>query len=131
MYNLFQNLLLYSLRYSLIYFVHQVGDFILPFEFSGGLCLVVGIIAIWRLPKLVGPTLLESTSASESSPLSQSSTTSLKEMLSDPGVLLALFGTMFGAVCQGFIETFLESYLALFNLSVSQIGVSFLGKIIQ
>ena len=103
----------------------------MPFEFSGGLCLVVGIIAIWRLPKLVGPTLLESTSASESSPLSQSSTTSLKEMLSDPGVLLALFGTMFGAVCQGFIETFLESYLALFNLSVSQIGVSFLGKIIQ
>jgi len=48
--------------------------------------------------------------------------------LKDPGVLLALVGTMFGAVCQGFIETFLEEYLAIFGLSVSQIGVSFLGE---
>ena len=91
---------------------------------------MVGVITIWRLPKLVGSDILDSSTTSESSPLSQSSLTSLKEMLSDPGVLLALTGTMFGAVCQGFIETFLESYLALFGLTVAQIGVSFLGKII-
>ena len=45
------------------------------------------------------------------------------------GVGLALVGTMFGAVCQGFIESFLEEYLAIFGLSVAQIGVSFLGNI--
>jgi len=42
-------------------------------------------------------------------------------------VVLALVGTMFGAVCQGFIESFLEEFLAIFGLSVAQIGVSFLG----
>jgi hypothetical protein len=52
-------------------------------------------------------------------------------LLCNTGVLLALLGTMFGAVCQGFIESFLEEYLAIFELSVSQIGVSFLGNSIK
>ena len=43
-------------------------------------------------------------------------------------MLAALLGTIFGAVCQSFIETFLEEYLAIFGLSVTQIGVSFLGN---
>ena len=106
----------------------QVGDFILPFEISGGLCLVIGIIAIWRLPKLVGSSFCKSSITSDSSSTYQSSLSSFKEMLSDSRVLLALFGTVFGAVCQGFIETYLETYLELFGLSVSQIGVSFLGN---
>ena len=112
--------------FSIIQFL-QVGDFIFPFEFSGGLCLIVGLVTILRLPKLVGPETLNASSSSDSSPTSSSSLTSLRAMLAEPKVLLALLGTVFGAVCQGFIETFLESYLALFDLSVSQIGVSFLG----
>ena len=60
--------------------------------------------------------------------MSSSMTELLCRMLSSPGVLVALTGTVFGAVCQGFIETFLEEYLAIFGLSVSQIGVSFLGN---
>jgi len=101
----------------------EVGDFIFPFEFSGGLCLLVGVLTIWRLPRLVNQEILESSTSTPA----HSSISSLKEMISDPGVVLALTGTVFGAVCQGFIETFLESYLALFGLSVSQIGVSFLA----
>jgi hypothetical protein len=52
-------------------------------------------------------------------------------LLSNVGVVLALVGTIFGAVCQGFIESFLEEYLAIFGLSVAQIGVSFLGMYVQ
>ncbi len=43
-------------------------------------------------------------------------------------VLLALFGTMFSATVQGFLESFLEEYLKIFGLSVTQIGLSFLCK---
>ena len=45
-------------------------------------------------------------------------------------VLLALLGTVFSAVIQGFIESFLEEYLKIFNLSVTSIGLSFLCKLI-
>merc|ERR1719376_1651715 len=50
-----------------------------------------------------------------------------KRLLSSPVVQLALLGTMFCATCQGFIESFLEEYLKIFNLSVTEIGISFLG----
>ena len=88
----------------------------------------MGVLTIWRLPRLVDKEILEQSSTTTPA---QSSISSLKEMISDPGVVLALTGTVFGAVCQGFIETFLESYLALFGLSVSQIGVSFLGEFLS
>jgi len=99
----------------------EYGGFILPFEFSGILCLVVGLLVILRIPYLVKSNMeAHETPKTESQ---QQHTSFLKS----PGVLLALLGTVFGAVCQGFIETFLEEYLAIFGLSVSEIGVSFLA----
>lgn len=100
----------------------QYGGFAVPFEFSGILCLVVGLAIIYRMPKLITFNL----DAHKPSPTT-SSMEKFRLMLSSPGVLVALTGTVFGAVCQGFIETFLEEYLAIFGLSVSQIGVSFLA----
>lgn len=99
----------------------EYGGFLLPFEFSGILCLVVGIIVIFRIPKLIDSNL----EAQPSKP--EASTGQFITLLKSPGVLVALLGTMFGAVCQSFIETFLEEYLAIFGLSVTQIGVSFLA----
>merc|ERR1719354_1558074 len=48
------------------------------------------------------------------------------QILRSKMVLLALFGTMFSATVQGFLESFLEEYLKIFGLSVTQIGLSFL-----
>jgi len=163
--------------------MYDAGGFLLPFEVSGLLCLIIGVFTLFRLPTLMAaastsPALISSTSssknllpgASPSLPLLQSypstrarsflslppsmhlspslagasdapdgfvqpvnipptpsSSTSLLPLLSSPSVLLPLIGTVFGAVCQGFIETFLEEYLALFGLNVTQIGVSFLA----
>eukprot|EP00088_Acartia_fossae_P018660 TRINITY_DN20780_c0_g1_i1.p1 TRINITY_DN20780_c0_g1~~TRINITY_DN20780_c0_g1_i1.p1 ORF type:complete len:434 (-),score=65.50 TRINITY_DN20780_c0_g1_i1:268-1569(-) len=98
----------------------EYGGFILPFEFSGTLCLVVGLLIIFRLPQLLDSSLDDH----ESKP---SESQQFTKLLKNPGVLIALAGTIFGAVCQSFIETFLEEYLAIFGLSVTQIGVSFLA----
>jgi len=100
----------------------EYGGFLLPFEFSGILCLAVGLVIICRLPTLVG-TKLESGEALDE----KVATISYTSLLKSPGVLLALTGTIFGAVCQGFIETFLEEFLEIFGLSVTEIGISFLA----
>jgi len=98
----------------------EYGGFLLPFEFSGILCLVVGLIIIFRIPYLV-KTSIETVDVPSQQESSQTS------FLRSPGIILALLGTVFGAVCQGFIETFLEEYLAIFGLTVSEIGISFLA----
>jgi len=99
----------------------EYGGFLLPFEFSGILCLIVGLAIIYRLPKLMDSDL----DAQPDKP--SAATYNFVILLKSPGVLVALLGTIFGAVCQSFIETFLEEYLAIFGLSVTQIGVSFLA----
>jgi len=100
--------------------MYEYGGFLLPFEFSGALCLVVGLFTILRLPKMTDSKL-------ELHEESKDPSVTYTSLLRSPGVLLALLGTVFGAVCQGFIETFLEEYLEIFGLSVSEIGVSFLA----
>jgi MFS family permease len=110
----------------------EYGDFILPFEFSGVLCLVVGLAIIVRMPYLLTEpesNTLEnpSTKEKELEQSQNSNKSDYKRLLSSPVVQLALLGTMFCATCQGFIESFLEEYLKIFNLSVTEIGISFLG----
>ena len=64
-----------------------------------------------------GPTLLKE----EKRPVG------LCEVLRNPRVLQALSGTVFGASCQGLLEACLEPYLETFNLSITTIGLTFLG----
>lgn len=97
----------------------EYGGFLLPFEFSGILCLVVGLVIIFRLPYLLKHDL--------DSMNTETSDSNYSTFLRNPGILLALLGTIFGAVCQGFIETFLEEYLEVFGLTVSEIGLAFLA----
>jgi len=98
----------------------EYGGFILPFEFSGLLCLFVGLLIIIRMPSLMQKSLEAKEDVSSQS-------TSFSSLLRNPGVLLALFGTIYGAVCQSFIESFLEEFLSIFSLSVTKIGISFLA----
>ena len=116
----------------------ESGGFTLPFVTSGLLCLAVSIITILRLPDLLAettldslkkpqdlvksPTLNKSFNSFPSAPLSPH-----RQALSSPAVLVALVGTVFGAVSDSFVETFLEEHLAKFDLSVAQIGASFLA----
>eukprot|EP00088_Acartia_fossae_P003742 TRINITY_DN115_c0_g1_i1.p1 TRINITY_DN115_c0_g1~~TRINITY_DN115_c0_g1_i1.p1 ORF type:complete len:453 (-),score=79.16 TRINITY_DN115_c0_g1_i1:233-1591(-) len=116
-------------------FLFEYGGFLLPFEFSGGLCLVVGTIIILRIPYLIKKPDDSETDSLESAPAfvskdttdSSTSTEEYVRMLRSRMVMLSLLGTMFSATCQGFIESFLEEYLKIFGLSVSQIGLSFLS----
>eukprot|EP00088_Acartia_fossae_P044123 TRINITY_DN4676_c0_g1_i3.p1 TRINITY_DN4676_c0_g1~~TRINITY_DN4676_c0_g1_i3.p1 ORF type:complete len:484 (-),score=84.86 TRINITY_DN4676_c0_g1_i3:282-1733(-) len=144
----------------------EYGGFLLPFEFSGILCLLVGLIIIFRLPYLLTHSISNRSSVSSSSETgskdclseedyqsevasdaesvesqivrtkcdkskklneSSSAANDYIRLLNSPMVLLALLGTIFSATCQGFIESFLEEYLKIFNLSVTQIGLSFLA----
>jgi len=98
----------------------EYGGFILPFEFSGLLCLCVGIIIILRIPSLMQKSLQAKENITDSS-------SSFSCLLRNPGILLALCGTIYSAVCQSFIESFLEEFLSIFSLSVTKIGVSFLA----
>lgn len=100
----------------------ETGGFVLPFELCGGLALVIGVITIIRLPRLLSGDIVSHGSASNNITFS-----SALHLLKSPGVLVALLGTVYGAVCQGFIETFLVEYLSQFGLSISVIGVSFLA----
>ena len=118
----------------------ETGGFTLPFVTSGLLCLTVSILALFRLPYLFeentinpstplkkpedlvkSPQLNRSFHSYSSAPISP-----CRQALSNPAVLVTLVGTVFGAVSDSFVETFLEEHLAKFNLSVTQIGVSFL-----
>jgi MFS family permease len=112
--------------------LYEYGGFILPFEFSGGLCLVVGLIIIIRLPYLIqtpeSESLENGVSEKKSKDVINTSTSEdYAQILRSKMVCLALLGTMFSATCQGFIESFLEEYLKIFSLSVTQIGLSFLS----
>ena len=51
----------------------------------------------------------------------------LGEVLLNARVLQALSGTVFGASCQGLLEACLEQYLETFNLTITTIGLTFLG----
>jgi len=117
-------------------FLFEFGGFLLPFEFSGILCFVVGFIIICRLPYLLtkneneslengGAVTVEKTKDVDSANNSTMSE-NYAQILRSKMVLLALFGTMFSATVQGFLESFLEEYLKIFGLSVTQIGLSFL-----
>ena len=118
----------------------ETGGFTLPFVASGLLCLTVSSLALFRLPYLLpetthnhssplkkpedlvkSPTLNRSFHSYSSAPISP-----CRQALSNPAVLVTLVGTVFGAVSDSFVETFLEEHLARFNLSVTQIGASFL-----
>jgi predicted MFS family arabinose efflux permease len=48
-------------------------------------------------------------------------------VLSNPRVLVALSGTIYGASCQGLLEACLEPYLETFDMTITQIGLTFLG----
>lgn len=98
----------------------EYGGFILPFEFSGLLCLVVGIVIILRIPALMQKSINTTHDESVAS-------SGYSSLLRHPGILLALFGTIYSAVCQSFIESFLEQFLSIFGLSVTKIGLSFLA----
>ena len=82
----------------------------------------MGLVTLARLPALVDPGLLVPDPTAR-----QPGSAAFLSLLAQPRVVLALTGTVFGAVCQGFVESFLESHLALFGLSVTQVGVSFLA----
>ena len=116
----------------------ETGGFTLPFVTSGLLCLTVTILALFRLPYLLPETThctpLEKPDDLVKSPqlnkslhsYSSASISPCRQALTNSAVLVTLVGTVFGAVSDSFVETFLEEHLAKFNLSVTQIGVSFL-----
>jgi len=118
----------------------ETGGFTLPFVTSGLLCLTVSILALFRLPYLFeentinpstplkkpedlvkSPQLNRSFHSYSSAPISP-----CRQALSNPAVLVTLVGTVFGAVSDSFVETFLEEHLAEFDLSITQIGATFL-----
>lgn len=117
-------------------FLFEYGGFLLPFEFSGILCFVVGFVIICRLPYLL--TKPESESLETGQAVSVEKTKNVDnadestmsenyaQILRSKMVILSLLGTMFSATVQGFLESFLEEYLKIFGLSVTQIGLSFL-----
>lgn len=100
----------------------ETGGFILPFELCGALCLIIGVITIIRLPSILSGDIESHGTAKNNITFS-----SALHLLKSPGVLVALLGTVYGAICQGFIETFLEEYLSGFGLTITVIGVSFLA----
>ena len=118
----------------------ETGGFTLPFVTSGLLCLTVTILALFRLPYLLPDTILNSSTPLKKpedlvkSPTLNKSFRSCsggpispcRQALSNPAVLVTLVSTVFGAVSDSFVETFLEEHLANFDLSVVQIGASFL-----
>ena len=119
----------------------ETGGFTLPFITSGLLCLTVSIFTLLRLPALLAQTSFNSSfdpfkkqeDFVESSTLnksfhsySNSSLSPCRQALSSPAVLVTLVGTVFGAVSDSFVETFLEEHLANFDLSVVQLGATFL-----
>jgi len=111
-------------------FLFEYGGFLLPFEFSGGLCFLVGIIIIARLPYLINKkddSLETGEGENKIKDVDTSFTTNnYSKILRSKMVLFALLGTVFSASVQGFIESFLEEYLQIFDLSVTHIGLSFL-----
>ena len=118
----------------------ETGGFTLPFVTSGLLCLTVTILALFRLPYLMPETTLDhSTPLKKPEDLVKSPTLNksfhscsgapispCRQALTNPAVLVTLVGTVFGAVSDSFVETFLEEHLAKFDLSVTQIGATFL-----
>ena len=118
----------------------ETGGFTLPFVTSGLLCLAISIFTLLRLPALLAETSLNSSTPLKKpedfvkSPTLNKSFCSYpnpplspcRQALSNPSVLVTLVGTVFGAVSDSFVETFLEEHLANFELSVAQIGASFL-----
>ena len=120
----------------------ETGGFTLPFITSGLLCLTVSIFTLLRLPALLSRTSLESSSDPFKKPedlvksptlnksfhsyYSNSPLSPCRQALSNPAVLVTLVGTVFGAVSDSFVETFLEEHLANFDLSVVQLGATFL-----
>ena len=118
----------------------ETGGFTLPFVTSGLLCLAVSILTLLRLPALLAETTLNpSALLKKSEGLVQSPTLNksfhsvsnaplspCRAALSNPAVLVTRVGTVFGVVSDSFVETFLEEHLAKFDLSVVQIGATFL-----
>ena len=104
-------------------FLYEYGGFVLPFLVCGGAILVTGVISLVTCHNLIKE------AESEKSPSSKSS--SMLPILSNFDAALSLLSVVAATFTVGFMESCLELHLEIFALSVTSVGLCFLGLAIS
>lgn len=101
--------------------LYQVGGFTLPFAIMGSLLLLSSIFIFFVLPDIGNK--------SPSPDQDQAEKPSVKQAMSKPSILIALYSVLTGAASVGFLQTSLEPHLGdapAIHLSSFQVGSLFM-----
>merc|ERR1740139_1920466 len=101
--------------------LYQVGGFTLPFAIMGSLLLLSSIFIFFVLPDIGNKSTGSGTDSREKA--------SVKQAMSKPSILIALYSVLTGAASLGFLQTSLEPHLGdapAINLSSFQVGSLFM-----
>lgn len=101
--------------------LYQVGGFTLPFDIMGSLLVLASVFIFFVLPDVGG--------SSPTSGLSDAEKPSVKEAMSKPSILIALYSVLTGAASLGFLQTTLEPHLGdepSIPLTSFQVGTLFM-----